>query len=425
MTGRMTGRMISVFGAAALALGSLAVVTAGGPAAAASKPVKIILLAETQGESSAAVPYYANGAQLAAKDLGSKVEYSRIPAPLSPAQAQTALLQALDQHPDAIIGLPAASQVIPLSSTIEQAGIPFFALTSSKDIIKTGANGAPNLYNIRPLADDTAIAVANYVTKDLGKKKIGLVCVQNAVGTDSCNDVRTPLASNGAKIVAERTNSTTATDLTDVAVAMKDADAILDFNFPNPLGVLANQLVQNGVDIPHIATISAGVEATAGVVKGEALKNLRGVDECAPQTDKSAAAKKFVAAYRAAYNAAPIYSAVEVYDVMHLIVAAAQKAGSTSPTKLRKAIDAMSYKGICATYHPDAGNVLVHTAGLMKWDDQGVEHQVKAFTFAPIGTSGSSITQPTGGNTGSVSSSPAVGSTPASSATSTPPSSGR
>ncbi|HZP30555.1 MAG TPA: hypothetical protein VFC99_16505, partial [Acidimicrobiia bacterium] len=80
----MRNRIVAGFGAAALAAGSLLVVSTGGPGAgAATKPVKIVLLAETQGESSAAVPYYANGAQLAAKDLGSKVEYSRIPAPLN------------------------------------------------------------------------------------------------------------------------------------------------------------------------------------------------------------------------------------------------------------------------------------------------------------------------------------------------------
>jgi branched-chain amino acid transport system substrate-binding protein len=386
-------RIVAGLSAIALAVGSLLVVSAGAPSAAgATKPVKIILLAETQGESSAAVPYYANGAELAAKELGAKVQYSRIPAPLVPAQTQTALLQALDQHPDAIIGLPAASQVIPLSSTIQQSGVPFFALTSASQIIKNGPNGAPNLYSIRPLADDAAIAVANYVTKDLKKKKIGLVCVQNAFGTDSCNDVRAPLKSAGASIVAERTNSTTATDLTDVAVAMKSADAILDFNFPNPLGVLANQLVQNGVNVPHLATASAGVEANAGVVKGDALKNLRGVDECAPQTDKSPAAKKFLAAYRAAYGSAPLYSAAETYDTMHVIVDAVQKAKSTDSAKLRQAVDSMSYKGVCGTYHPDAGNVLLHTAGLMRWDPKGVEHQVKLFTFPVIGAPGSSVT---------------------------------
>ena len=230
------------------------------------------------------------------------------------------------------------------------------------------------------------------MTKTLKAKKIGLVCVQNAFGTDSCNAVRKPISDAGARIVAERTNSTTATDMTDVAVAMKDADAVLDFNFPNPLGVLANQLVENGVNAPHLATASAGVEANAKVVKGDALANLRGVDECAPQTDKSPQAKKFLAAYRAANSADPIYSAAETYDMVHLIVAAAEKAGSTEPAKLLKAVDGLTYKGVCGTYHPDAGNVLLHTAGLMKWDANAVEHVVRAFNFPPVGAPGSTAT---------------------------------
>ena len=393
MTRQVRGRaLFAGWMVGALAVTSAAVTAA--PSGAASKPVnvKIVLLAETQGESTAAVPYYANGASLAAKELGSKVTYSRIPAPLSPAAAQTALLQALDQKPDAIIGLPAASQVIPLSQTISQSGIPFFALTSADQILKGGPNGAPNLYSIRPLANDAAVAVANYVTKTLKAKKIGLVCVQNAFGTDSCNAVRKPITAAGASIVAERTNSTTATDLTDVAVAMKDADAVIDFNFPNPLGVLANQLVENGVDKPHLATASAGVEASAKAVTGKALSNLRGVDECAPQTDKAPAAKKFLAAYRSAYGADPIYSAAEAYDMVHLVAAAAQKAGSTDPAKLRAAVNGLTYKGVCGTYHPDAGNVLLHSAALMRWDANGVEHVVQPFTFPPSGATAATTT---------------------------------
>jgi len=375
----------------AVALGAAALATAGGSAAAARKPVKIKLLwlVETKGESVNAVPYYDDGAKLAAQQLGpNKVAYSRIPAPLVPAQAQTALLQAIDQHPDAIVGLPAASQVIPLSPTIAQSGIPFFALTSATQILKNGEAGAPNLYSVRPLANDTAIAVANYVTKTLKAKRIGMLCVQNALGTDSCNAVRKPIADAGASIVAERTNSTTATDLTDAVLAMKQAnvDVVLDFNFPNPLGVFANQLIQNGVDVPHIATSSAGVEANAKVVTGQALANLRGVDECAPESDPSPAAKKFVKDYMTAYGYAPLYSSVESYDMVKFLYAAAQKAGSTDPAKLLKAVNSMSYKGICATYHPDAGNLLVHTAGLMKWDASGLEKVAVKLTFPPVGS---------------------------------------
>ena len=92
---------------AALALSSSVLVSGGAGAAAAKTPqVKVILLAETTGESVNAVPYYADGMGMAAEELGSKVDYSRIPAPLTPDAAQTALLQAHDQDPNVIVGLP-------------------------------------------------------------------------------------------------------------------------------------------------------------------------------------------------------------------------------------------------------------------------------------------------------------------------------
>jgi branched-chain amino acid transport system substrate-binding protein len=367
--------------------------TAGTSAAAKNVKLKVLLLAETKGESINAVQYYDNGAKLAADELGAgKVEYTRIPAPLTPAQAQTALLQAIDQKPDVIIGLPASSQVIPLSPTIGQSNIPFFALSTAIQTIKTGPNGQPNLYLIRPLANDVAVAEANYVTKDLKAKKVGLVCVQNAFGTDSCNAARPVIASNGANITVERTNSISATDLTDVAVAMKDVDAVLDFNFPNPLGVLANQLVQNGVTVPHVDGASAGIEVNAKVVQGEALKHFSGVDDCVPVDDKSTAAKNFNKAYHKAYNEDPIYSAAEAYDMVKFAYAAAQKAGSTDAAKLEAAIPKTTYTGACGKYKLDSGNILLHTSYITKWNTAGAAKAVKKLTFPLTGASGSAAT---------------------------------
>ena len=371
-----------------------------GSSAAASKPVKVkvLLLAETLGESVNAVQYYDNGAKLAAQQLGpSKVEYTRIPAPLPPPQAQTALLQAIDQKPDVIIGLPASSQVIPLSQTIAQSNIPFFALSTAIQTIKDGPNGAPNLYLIRPLSTDVAVAEANYVTKTLNKKKIGLVCVQNAYGTDSCNVARPAITKNGATIAVERTNAINATDLTDTAVAMKSVDAVLDFNFPNPLGVLANQLVQNGVTVPHVDGASAGIEVNAKAVQGQALKVFSGVDDCVPVDDKSAAAKSFNKAYQTAYNQPPIYSAAEAYDMVKFAYAAAQKAGSTDPAKLEAAIQKLPYTGACGSYKLDSGNILLHTSYITKWTQAGAEKSIKKLTFPPTGAAGSTATSaPTG-----------------------------
>jgi ABC-type branched-subunit amino acid transport system substrate-binding protein len=174
--------------AMSLALG-LGVVTSGATGVAAAKPpqVKVILLAETTGESSFAVPYYADGMGMAADELGSKVSFSRIPAPLTPDAAQTALLQAIDQKPNVLVGFPASSQIVALSSQIESSGIPFFALSSGEQLVANGPSGTANLFLIRPVDTLIAKAEADYAIKDLKAKKIGLECVENATGVNGCN----------------------------------------------------------------------------------------------------------------------------------------------------------------------------------------------------------------------------------------------
>ena len=70
--------------------------------------MKVILLAETKGESAEAVPYYADGMGMAAEELGEQGRATRASPRRSPrTRRQTALLQAIDQKPNLIIGFPA------------------------------------------------------------------------------------------------------------------------------------------------------------------------------------------------------------------------------------------------------------------------------------------------------------------------------
>jgi branched-chain amino acid transport system substrate-binding protein len=370
--------------ASGVAASVLVATTSSAGAGGKTPTVKIVLLAETTGESSAAVPYYDNGAKMAAEELGSKVEYSRIPAPVAPAGAENAFQQARDQNPDAIIGFPASSQGIAVSESIKSAGIPFFSLSSGEQLVKNGPNGAKNLFLIRPVDTLTFTAQAQYAVDTLKKKKIGLVCVDNATGVNGCNAAKKVIqAKKGVQIVAERQNSTTATDLTEQATAMKGSDAILDFNFPNPLGVISNQLVDNDINVPHVDGASAGIIAAGGVVKDKAATNLKGTDDCVPTADKSSKVKKWVSDYQSKYGDPPIYSAAQSYDTVKLIAAAAKKAGSTSPAKLQAAIASISYDGICAKYKADDLNVLQHTANIVKFNSQGKESIAKPLSFAP------------------------------------------
>jgi len=365
---------------------ALAVSGVGGVAAAAkSAPqIKIILLAETKGESSAAVPYYADGATLAAEELGDKVSVSRIPAPLSPAQAQTALLQAIDQKPNLIIGFPASSQVIAVSPTIASSGIPTLALSSGEQTAFGQPYGQKNLYLIRPVDTNIAKAETEYAVNKLKAKKIGLECVDNATGVNGCNAAKKVIATaKGVSIVAERTNSTTATDLTEQARAMQGTDVVLDFNFPNPLGVMSNQLVQNGISATHMDGASAGLIANGGVVKGDAATNLKGVDDCVPfaQTDKRS--KKFTSDFNAKFGYNPIYSAAQVYDMVYFAADIAAKQGAVTPSAILKGLSSQAYSGICADYKGDSIHVLQHSADVVKFDSNGLESIESSLSFTP------------------------------------------
>src|SRR5688500_19786709 len=73
-------------------------------------PVKVVLLAETTGESEAAVPFLADGAQMAIDELneaggggGQGVDYERVSAPLDGAQAETALLTAVEEEQTVVL----------------------------------------------------------------------------------------------------------------------------------------------------------------------------------------------------------------------------------------------------------------------------------------------------------------------------------
>jgi ABC-type branched-subunit amino acid transport system substrate-binding protein len=369
----------------ALVLGVSAMASGSAGAAKKAPVIKIILLAETKGESSAAVPYYANGAQLAADQLGAKVEYTRIPAPLTPALAQTALLQAIDQKPNLIIGFPSSAQIIALAPTIKSSGIPVLGLSSGEQTVANGPYGAPNLFLIRPVDTNVAVAETEYVTDTLKAKKIGLECVDNATGVNGCNAAKKVIATKkGVSVFVERTNSTTATDLTEQARAMNGADAILDFNFPNPLGVMSNQLVANGVNVPHVDGASAGIQAAAGAVKGAAATNLKGVDDCVPtdQTDKQS--KKFVTAYEGKYaGEVPVYSAAETYDMINFAAAIAAKQGAVTPKAVLKGLATQAWAGVCMNYKGDAIQVLGHSADIVKFDANGIETIEKKLSFAP------------------------------------------
>ena len=372
--------------AVALASAATGGVASAGSGGDAGQPVKLVLLAEAAGESTQAVPDYANGAELAGENLKGKVDVTRISAPLSASGAENAFLQAVDAKPAGIVGFPASSQLVPLGPRIGQEGLPFISLSADEAAQKGGASGADNLFLVRPLNSLIAREEANYVAKDLKPKpkKVGLLCVDNPFGTSGCAEAKRVLERQKIDVSVQRTNASAATDLTEQALAMENVDAVMDFNFPNPLAVFSKQLIDNGIDIPHVDGASAGISVQSGAIRGKAATNLTGVDDCVPTKDTRAKVKKWVKQYRAKFDSDPQYNAAETYDAIQMFYAAVKKAGSTDPAAVISALRSLDYDGICTRYKADDTNVLNHSADLIKFDANGGKKIVKHFTVGEI-----------------------------------------
>ena len=341
-------------------------------------PVKIVLLAETTGESEAAVPFLADGAQMAIDELneaggvgGQEVEYERVSAPVDGAQAETALLQAVEEEPTAMLGLPSSGQVLAVAQRVGDAQIPMlYGATAPQALV--GAEGSvANDYGflMRPPQHEVSGALVRFVAEGLGVENIGLVCVNNPFGDAGCGVAEETAEDVGATIVVTETVEQDATDFSGTVVELRSAgaEAVVSYVFPNAVGALHNALADNDLDVPHVSGSSSLIAFTGAITSGN-FDNLHGVDDCAPAAEDDPAANEWAAGFEEEFGYPANYLAAEAYDGVNLIAAAVEAAGSTDPGDVRDAIAEISHDGVCDDYRGEPS--------------QGLHHKLVAVSFA-------------------------------------------
>lgn len=358
--------------------------SAGGSSAACKldAPIKIVGLAETSGEGAQAVPYYANGWELGVEQVnkdggicGQQIDFERLPmSPTDNAAAKNSFLSAIDKKADVILGMPNSATVVALAGDVAKAQTPtiYFSSPPNAFLGAEGSVGNEWGFLIRPRTTGAAVAQVDFLVNTLGKKKIGLVCVNQTFGSQGCAAAKAAIEKTDAKVVDTETHEVTDTNLTSKVLALKNAgvDGIVAFTFPNTGVVLFNQLADNGLNVPVMSGAIAGLATATKNVKPDAIKNLYGFDDCAPAVD--ARAKDFTAAYKAKYNTNPSYSAAQAYDSISIVKQAVEAAGKADKAAIADALRKVDYKGACTDYKTDKGNGFAQSAVLETFDATGV-----------------------------------------------------
>ncbi len=364
--------------------------TAGASTLHLSKPVKLIMLAEIVGESPYAVNAYHYGASIAVDEInkaggigGQPIQYVRIPiSPLDPQQANASYLKALDQSPTVIMGLPGAGTLLAgISSNVERGGVPVLDVSPGDETSRYGAKGTSQYaWMLEPYTPGTAEVATQFVVQDLGAKKVGLLGTNESYGTGGINSSKAALTAAGMQPFATKQYSPTASDLTPEVLAMKGADAVLDWGYPNPLAVQLNQFQQNGLDIPTLSGGSSAIVADNKLASGAAIAKLYAVLSCNPPGANTAALTAFATAYQQRWGEKATEEAASSYDGVYVAKAAIEAAGSTDPKAINDALGKVTVTDhiVCSsTYHADGAHNLDHEVTISSFATDGSSKVVK------------------------------------------------
>jgi branched-chain amino acid transport system substrate-binding protein len=359
------------------------------------KAPKLVGLFEKKGESVNAIDDFADGSQMAVDEInaaggvcGQKIEWERLPSsPTDTNQAKNQFLAALDKKANLILGPISSTPILAIAPEVKKAGVPILYMSVCPQCFTGQEAGSEWSFLIRPNNAGIANLQAEYIVKDLNKKKVGLSCVEQPFGTQGCDAASAKIKELGGEVVARETNATTAQDLVSQVNSFKGkgAEAILAFNFPNPLVVLVNQLADNAVNIPVFGGSSAGIGVASGSVKPAALTNLWGTDDCAPAGLADAESRAFAEAFTKKYNKAlpgTGYAVAEAYDGVKLAAAAITQAKSVEPKAIADALRTITHKGVCTTYKANAGQGMHSGTVVEQFDAKGIPQVKKTFTVA-------------------------------------------
>jgi len=325
---------------------------------AAADPIRIGLVDETTGPQAEAGVLTLRGAQLALSEinaaggiLGRQVQLVIEDNQSTNPGTVLAYSKLVDQKVVAVIGPLRSTQVQAASPTIAKAKLP--AIIGGSDPSLTRVNN-PWIFRVRPNDFYSSRVVAEFGTKDLGKKKWAIIHSTDAFGAGGMNALVAALKAQGITPVLVQGYTNNSQDFTPVVLAIKKsgADIIGSYMTNSPdVGIFAKQLKQLGVVAEWVGSSSV-VTDTAMKLAGTALHGVHSIADFTP--DANAESKAYTAKYRARYKLDPDVYSSWAYDALRVLAMGIANAKSTDPEAIRKAIVAIrGWKGVEGTYNFD------------------------------------------------------------------------
>jgi branched-chain amino acid transport system substrate-binding protein len=357
----LAGRRISRV--AALALACLVLATVAGAEELAFPilvPVTGFLALEGQSQR--------NGALLAMAEAPPGIAVS---APVSdtgvaPEIAVNAFERALGDKPVAVVAPMLGTQMLALLPLALDVKVPLVTISGTAKITQLGN---PWVFRFFPGDKVVKAAQARFVVEVTGGKHPAIIAQSDAYGQSGQRELEAAFARLAAKPVLSETVDVAVKDLLPILGKAKaaGADVIVAHLHAPSTALLVRQAAAMGLGIPIVAGSAMATPSTAALLEPAELKGVCAESASAPILPKTAAAERFLAAYRQRFGGDPDSYALAQYDGVKMVLGALA-AGARTPEAVRAALAGESYDGIAMRYRSDGSGDMAHSALILCYD---------------------------------------------------------
>lgn len=221
----------------------------------------------------------------------------------------------------------------------------------------------PWMFRIRPYDGLQALALAKHATEGLGKKKIGIIYVQNDFGQPGAIAAEKIVKAAGAQVVGMEAYAFTDNDMSAQLQKLKNAgaDCLICISYGKDGALVLKLLKEMSIDIPVVISSGVMVPAARNLIAPDELARVNGVMDAylAPERGPEVAAYIKNFKDRAKIDPDPFGSCY--YDAAWILKQVMDKVG-TDRTKIRDELKAVKdFKGVTNVFSTDADGNMVHS----------------------------------------------------------------
>ena len=354
----------------------------------AADPIRIGLVSEITGPNAEAGANTVNGAKLALEEvnkaggvLGRLLEL-KIEDNQSTNPGSVLAVSKLGSEGDlaALIAPVRSTQVQASAPTIAKLGIPTMIGGSDHSLTHSGHAW---LFRARPNDSYSAKVIVDYGVNTLKKKKWAIIYSTDTFGTGGKNMVVEELKLLGITPILLQGYTNNTQDFTPIVLAVKQsgADILASYTpFSTDAAILATQLRQLGVNTPWIGSATLVSDSTLRLAK-DALHDTYSVSDFFAEANPEAQA--YAQKYKQQFGREADFYSSWSYDAVHILALAMNRAKSTKPDDIRKAILAIrGFKGTEGMYNFDKNGDGLHGYNIVK-NEKGKIVFIKHTAFTP------------------------------------------